>query len=57
MLLCGSDSILKGQGQGWPKGQIHLIAYNFGSNCHREFKVGQYLDYEKQHQIWLWPWP
>ena len=30
---------VKGQGQGWAKGQIHLISYNFASNCHRDFKL------------------
>ena len=35
----------KGQGQGqcWAKGQIHLIGYNFRSNCHRDFKFGSYF--------------
>ena len=31
---------VKGQGQGRAKGQIHLISYNFVSNCHRDFKLG-----------------
>ena len=31
---------VKGQGQGQAKGQIHLISYNFASNCHRDFKLG-----------------
>ena len=31
---------IKGQGQGRAKGQIHLIGYNFASNCHRDFKLG-----------------
>ena len=31
---------VKGQGQGWTKGQIHLISYNFASNCYRDFKLG-----------------
>ena len=31
---------VKGQGQGRAKGQIQLIGYNFGSNCHRDFKLG-----------------
>ena len=31
---------VKGQGQGRAKGQIHLISYNFASNCHRDFKLG-----------------
>ena len=25
------------------KGQIHLIGYNFTSNCHRDFKLGSYF--------------
>ena len=33
----------QGQGQGQVKGQIHLIGYNFASNCHRDFKLGSYL--------------
>ena len=39
----GASSIVgdvKGQGQGRAKGQIHLISYNFASNCHRDFKLG-----------------
>ena len=39
------------KGQGQAKGQIHLISYNFASNCHRDFKLGLYLIYEKAHQI------
>ena len=39
------------------KSQIHIIGYNFTSNCHRAFKLGSYLDYEKSYQIWPWPWP
>ena len=35
MLRSGSDSFLKGQGQDQAKGQIHLIGYNFASNCQR----------------------
>ena len=31
---------VKGQGQGRAKDQIHLISYNFASNCHRDFKLG-----------------
>ena len=31
---------VKGQGQGRAKGQIHLISYNFASNCYRDFKLG-----------------
>ena len=33
----------KGQDQGRATGQIHLIDYNFASNCHREFKLGSYI--------------
>ena len=42
-LTSGSDSILKGQGQGRAKGQIHLNGYNFRSNCYRDFKLGSYF--------------
>ena len=31
---------VKGHDQGQAKGQIHLISYNFVSNCHRDFKLG-----------------
>ena len=31
------------KGQGQAKGQIHLISYNFASNCHRDFKLGLYF--------------
>ena len=31
------------QGQGRSKGQIHLIGYDFSSNCHRDFKLGSYF--------------
>ena len=31
------------RGQGWVKGQVHLIGYNFTSNCHRDLKPGSYL--------------
>ena len=34
---------VKGQDQGRAKGQIHLIGYNFASNCHRDFKLGSYF--------------
>ena len=34
---------VKGQGLGRAKGQIHLIGYNFASNCHRDFKLGSYF--------------
>ena len=37
-------SEVKGQGQGQAKGQIHLISYNFASNCHRDFKLGLYFN-------------
>ena len=43
---------VKGQGQGRAKGHIHLISYNFASNCHRDFKLGSGLVYEKLQQIW-----
>ena len=42
-LRSGSDPFLKGQGQYRAKGQIHLIGYNFASNCHRDFKLGSYF--------------
>ena len=32
------------KGQGQAKGQIHLISYNFASNCHRDFKLGLYFN-------------
>ena len=35
---------VKGQGQGQAKGQIHLISYNFASNCHKDFKLGLYFN-------------
>ena len=38
IIYCWED---KGQGQ--TKGQIHLISYNFVSNCHRDFKLGLYF--------------
>ena len=31
------------RGQGQSEGQIHLIGYNFASNCHRDFKFGSYV--------------
>ena len=34
---------VKGQDQGREIGQIHLIDYNFASNCHRDFKLGSYF--------------
>ena len=34
---------VKGQDQGRAIGQIHLIDYNFTSNCHRDFKFGSYF--------------
>ena len=30
---------VKGQDKGRAKGQIHLISYNYASNCHRDFKL------------------
>ena len=46
------------KGQGQAKGQIHLIGYNFASNCHRYLvhilvyeKLRQILVYEKLRQI------
>ena len=38
---------IKGQGQGRAKGQIHLIGYNFASNCHRDFKLASYFSLQK----------
>ena len=35
---------VKGQGPGRAKGQIHLISYNFVSNCHRDVKLGSYFN-------------
>ena len=32
------------KGQGQAKGQIHLISYNFVSNCHRDFELGLYFN-------------
>ena len=34
---------VKGQDQGRAIGHIHLIDYNFVSNCHRDFKLGSYF--------------
>ena len=34
---------VKGLDQGWAISQIHLIDYNFASNCHRGFKLGSYF--------------
>ena len=42
---------VKGQGQGQAKGQIHLISYNFASNCHRDFKLGLYFNLWKGTSI------
>ena len=36
---------VKGQGQGRTKGQIHLIGYNFASNCHRDLAPSVILFY------------
>ena len=38
---------VKGQGQGQAKRQISLIGYNFGSNSHRDFKLGSYFSLRK----------
>ena len=38
---------VKGQDQGRTKGQIHLIAYKFASDCHRDFKLGSYFNLYK----------
>ena len=38
---------IKGQGQGRAKGQIHLIGYNFASNCHRDFKLASHFSLQK----------
>ena len=45
MLRSGSDSFLKGlgQGQSQAKGKIHLIGYNFAPNCLRDFRLGSYF--------------
>ena len=32
---------------GSAKCQIHLIGYNFGSNCHRHSKLGSYFKFNK----------
>ena len=34
---------VEGQGQSRSKGQIHLIGYDFSSNCHIDFKLGSYF--------------
>ena len=34
---------VKGQDQGRAVRRIHLIDYNFASNCHRDFKLGLYF--------------
>ena len=36
------------KGQGQAKGQIHLISYNFTSNCHRDFKLSIYCLFMKR---------
>ena len=43
---------VKGQDQGRAIGQIHLIDYNFASNCHRDFKLGSYLAIPLGDAIW-----
>ena len=35
------------KGQGQAIGQIHLISYNFSSNCHRDFKLSIYFLFMK----------
>ena len=50
---------VKGQGQGWAKGQIHLTSYNFASNCHRDFKLRSYFSSWKaapNMDLDFWPW-
>ena len=54
---------VKGQGQGQAKGQVHLISYNFASNCHRDFKLSIYflfmkrrIKYDLDLDFWPWPW-
>ena len=34
---------VKGQDQSRAISQIHLINYNFASNCHRDLKLGSYF--------------
>ena len=41
LLLATSKVKVKGK----QKGQIHLISYNFTSNCHRDFKLGSYFSF------------
>ena len=48
---------VKGQGQGRTKGQIHLIGYNFASNCHRDFKLGSYFSLWKVTPTMTLIWP
>ena len=43
------------KGQGQAKGQIHLISYNFVSNCHKDFKLDSCFSLWKPHHIWPWP--
>ena len=38
---------VKGQYQDQAILQIHLIDYNFASNCHRDFKFGSYFSFMK----------
>ena len=38
-----SSIVVEVKGQGRAKGQIHLIGYNFASNCHSDFKLGSYF--------------
>ena len=39
-ILCTGHNLLLG---GQAKGQIHVISYNFVSNCHKDFKLGLYF--------------
>ena len=34
---------VEGHGQGRSKDQIHLIGYDFSSDCHKDFKLGSYF--------------
>ena len=40
-MIVNQNVNVKGQGQA--KDQIHLVGYNFTSNCHRDFKLGSYF--------------
>ena len=45
---------VKGQDQGWANSQIHLITSHLIVTETSDFV--HILVYEKQHQIWPWPW-